>query len=310
MRTSAASRPGKIAGPLLAAVTASLLAFAGSAFAQSSAPRVESHWIESPGFTSRQKLVVYLPPGYMTDPAEPYPVLYFLHGLGNSPDDFVSRGTAEQTDRLIESGRIPPLVIAKPAGGVSYYVNRHDGGAPYEDLANLEAPAFVEATYAVRRDAGGRAITGISMGGYGALKIALRYPGRYGSVSAHTPFLMEGVPEGEGTDRTSRMFMNVMRTLYGDPIDAGMWRANNPFELAGKPEVNGLPIYFTAASRDRYGLQIPAEAFHRRLVELKVPHEFVAFEGVHGWESLLDRWEDFLKFHTSAFRPIGAVGAN
>src|SRR5690606_37371996 len=145
--------------------------------------------------------------GFDPAPAEPYPVLYFLHGLGNSPEDFESRGAAALTDRLILEGRVPPLVIAVPTGAVSYYVHRVDGGAPYEDHVRLEVPAFIERTYPVRTDPAGRAISGISMGGYGALKIALRYPGEFGSASAHTPFLMRKVPEGEGTDRNSRMFL-------------------------------------------------------------------------------------------------------
>lgn len=261
------------------------------------APRLEEHRVASPNFDAPKPMVVYLPPGFDASPDARYPVVYFLHGLGNSPKDFESRGAAALTDRLIREGRVPPMIVALPSGAVSYYVNRKDGGAPYEDHVRLEAPAYVEAHYPVRTDREGRSISGISMGGFGALKIAMRYPGEFGSASAHTPFLMKEIPEGEGTDRTSRMFMRVMKTLYGNPIDEAMWRANNPFALA-QTEKGGLPpLLFTAASQDRYGLHLPAQAFHEELATEDIPHIYVPFEGVHGWKSFEIHWEEMLNFH-------------
>jgi enterochelin esterase family protein len=264
-------------------------------------PRLEKHRVPSPRFKTPKPLVVYLPPEYDPTPAEPYPVLYFLHGLGNSPEDFESRGAAALTDRLIRTGKLAPVIIALPTGAVSYYVNRIDGGAPYEDHVRLEVPAYVEAHYPVRTDPAGRALAGISMGGYGALKIAMRYPSEFGSASAHTPFLMKDIPLGEGTDRTSRMFMSVMHTLYGDPIDPGMWEANNPFALAAQPDARFPPLLFSAASEDRYGLQIPAKRFHEELNALEVPHIYLPFEGVHGWLSFETHWERILRFHSGVW---------
>ncbi len=267
------------------------------------APHLERHKVPSPNFTRPKPLIVYLPPGYDPNPTEPYPVIYFLHGLGNSPDDFESHGAAALTDRLIREGHLPPVVIALPTGAISYYVNRIDGGAPYEDHVRLEVPAFVEAHYPVRTDPAGRALAGISMGGFGALKIAMRYPTEFGSASAHTPFLMKDVPEGEGTDRSSRMFMRVMRTLYGDPINVEMWNGNNPFALAEQPDAHFPPLLFSAASEDRYGLQVPAKQFHESLTTLQIPHTYIPFEGVHGWVSFETQWEQMLRFHAKAWDP-------
>lgn len=271
-------------------------------------PRLESHRIVSPHFQAPKPLRVYLPPGFEASPETNYPVLYFLHGLGNSPDDFESRGAAALTDRLIREGRVPPVIIALPSGAISYYVNRKGGGAPYEDHVRLEAPAYVEEHYPVRTGRAGRGISGISMGGFGALKIAMRYPEEFGSASAHTPFLMKEAPRGEGTDRTSRLFMRVMKTLFGDPIDEAMWRANNPFALAKEGGGAFPPLMFTAASRDRYDLQIPARQFHRELRAIEIPHTYVPFDGVHGWKSLESHWEDMLRFHAEVWaasaRPI------
>lgn len=264
-------------------------------------PRLERHRLASPSFDVPKNLLVYLPPDYDPSRAEPYPVIYFLHGLGNSPEDFESRGAAALTDRLIREGRVPSVIVALPSGAISYYVNQVGGGAPYEDHVRLEAPQFVEQNYPVRTDPAGRAISGISMGGFGALKIALRYPREFGSASAHTPFLMKEIPEGEGTDRSSRLFMQVMRTLYGDPIDPAMWAENNPFDLARRRDIAPPPFLFTAASEDRYGLQIPAHAFHEELEAQGVPHVFVPFEGVHGWESFQMHWESMLNFHARAW---------
>lgn len=269
-------------------------------------PRLERHRVASPNFATPKPMVVYLPPGFESSPETPYPVLYFLHGLGNSPDDFESRGAAALTDRLIREGRVPPVIIALPSGAISYYVNRKGGGAPYEDHVRLEAPAYLEAHYPVSTEREGRAISGISMGGFGALKIAMRYPDEYSSASAHTPFLMEEVPEGEGTDRTSRMFMRVMRTLYGDPIDVAMWRANNPFALAQTAEKSLPPLMFTAASDDRYGLQVPARSFHEELTAVEAPHVYVPFDGVHGWKSFEHHWEEMLRFHAEIWETARA----
>jgi enterochelin esterase family protein len=308
MRTRGTNgRPTGAAGRLLSVLLALVFCAGASLRAEEAAegttpgPRIERHRVPSPHFGTAKPLLIYLPPGYDPDPAEPYPVVYFLHGLGNSPEDFESRGAAALTDRLILEGRVPPVIVALPSGAVSYYVNRIDGGAPYEDHVRLEAPAYVEARYPVRADPAGRAIAGISMGGYGALKIAMRYPTEFGSASAHTPFLMDEIPEGEGTDRSSRMFLQVMRTLYGDPIDAAMWAANNPFDLAEQAGATFPPMLLTAASEDRYGLHLPAAAFHEHLEGLGVGHVFVPFEGVHGWQSFESHWESILNFHAETW---------
>ena len=284
-----------------------IVAFSDSASAESARDDLR---FESKLLGATKPLHVYLPPGYDASGEVKYPVLYYLHGLNNTARRFFDEGLPEITDRLIEEAKIPPLLIVSPTGDYSFYVNKFDGSAPYEDYVVTEVREFVESSYPVRTDPLGRAIGGISMGGFGAMKIGMKFVDLYSSVSAHTPYLVRSIPSAERKDRRSRSNRRILTRIFGDPIDMKLWADNDPFQLSTSRDIGGMNLYFNSASRDRYFLNIDSNAFHKHLDDKGIEHVFRPIDDVHGWVSLRNNWAEILAFHSEHFGdpPLAATG--
>jgi S-formylglutathione hydrolase FrmB len=132
---------------------------------------------------------VYTPPGYSASGS--YPVLYLLHGFGGDENYYINYFNApDASDLLIDQGLIYPMIIVMPTGssplGGNFYTNSTHisqimAGGGGGETAILDVMAEVEADYAV--DTNRRAIAGHSMGGYGALSIAMNNPGMFASIA-------------------------------------------------------------------------------------------------------------------------------
>lgn len=128
-------------------------------------------------------LQVYLPPCYAVQPAERYPVLYLIHGLNFTEDQWVRLGTAETADALIDAGEIAPLIIIMPR-------DRRDVRLDPAFVTDLLP--YIEATYRTRTDREYRAIGGLSRGGGWSIHLGLRYPELFGRVGGHSPAVFLG----------------------------------------------------------------------------------------------------------------------
>src|SRR5712692_9544226 len=137
---------------------------------------------------------VLLPASFDADKTRRYPVLYFLHGLGENEQTLVNFGGMNLVEDLWEQKELGEFLIVTPDGDSSFYVNSRDGRQRYEDFVLQELMPFIERRYRVREGRENRGIGGVSMGGYGALRLAFRYPALFGSVSAHSAALLEKLP--------------------------------------------------------------------------------------------------------------------
>src|SRR5512135_2763874 len=116
------------------------------------------------------------------DDRGPFPLCIVLHGGGGSRQNLVDCG--KLFENSWSDGSLPPMVLASPSAGMSYYV---EDAAAYTRWDAFIAEAFLghlRATCNIRKDRNATAITGMSMGGYGALKIAFAYPERFAAVAA------------------------------------------------------------------------------------------------------------------------------
>ncbi len=139
--------------------------------------RVETHAVPSAAFGRADKVHVYLPPGFQRGQA--LPVLTLLHGGGMDADQWLRTGHIERyADRLIASGRVQPFVIVMP----SSQGRRYDG--PAERFIVDELPAWLQRQYGLAPSRAQSAIAGMSMGGYGAVKLPLAAPQRWGHAFA------------------------------------------------------------------------------------------------------------------------------
>ena len=122
-----------------------------------------------------------------TIPKAGWPVLYLLHGLHGGNRDWQLLGSIKETlDRLIETGRIRRMVVVMPDAGNSWYVNSADVNGPgdYETALLNELPQIIEKRYSPHCNRGTRAIAGLSMGGFGALRFAFKRPDRFAAVAS------------------------------------------------------------------------------------------------------------------------------
>ena len=204
--------------------------------------------------------------------AQTVPVVYLLHGGGGSFRDWSNYSDAAQ---FASRG----LVLVMPQGDNSYYTNAvlrpQDR---YEDYIINDLPADVARRFPVRNDRQGQAIAGVSMGGFGAIKLALRHPDRFAFAGALSPAL--DVPRRRFTWRRlsqSRHF----REIFG-PDDSDTRHGNDPFLMLPKTDPAKAPFFYISCGRQE-GLLAPNREFAALLDRYHLAHEFHAVPGGHDW---------------------------
>jgi S-formylglutathione hydrolase FrmB len=258
---------------------------------------------------------IFLPPSFSRDPSRTYPVIYFLHGLNNDETSWtVERYGSIQNklEQMILNGEVPEFVMVHPRGDSSFYCNYIDGSKRYEDLVAHELIVHIETHYRAKKDREDRAIAGTSMGGYGALKIAMKYPERYSAVVGQSPIIFPVAdPLKFTTDlKSSRFysyFMDMLTRIYGDPLRQDIWDANNPLVLAKSGKLDNLKIYFDYGTNDRYIQMIHydegVKALDQNLTEANVSHTFKVHPGEpHGWALVAAHLEETMPFLCQCFQ--------
>jgi len=239
---------------------------------------------------------IHLPPSYAKG-ATRYPVLYVLHGLFESHRFWEQRGLAAILDGLWQKGELPEFLVVAPDADNSFFVNGPLGR--FEDLVTQDVVAHVESRYRTVPGRDGRALLGVSMGGYAALRVALSRPQLFRAVVAHSAMLLQKPPTRE--DGAGRWHMDAFHRVFGDPIDTGLWAANDPLALAERADPKATPaLAFDCGAQDRYGLFAGNEELHRRLAARGVPHEFALRPGDHGYEYVRSVLADSLRFVSRA----------
>jgi S-formylglutathione hydrolase FrmB len=244
---------------------------------------------------------VILPPSYDSE-KQRYPVLYFLHGIGSNSQLLIDQGGMDLVNDLWAQNKLGEFLIVTPNGGRSFYINSQDGKVRYEDFFIREFIPYIESHYRIRGERRFRGISGVSMGGYGSLRFAFRYPQLFGSVSAHSAALVANLPAGGMAGDQGGMLSRVLGTAFGSPPDAAYWDQNNPFTLVKKgPRPNGLKIYFDCGTEDEYGFNAGAKTFHDLLDARRLPNEFHLYPGGHDWSYVAEHFPASLEFHSGAF---------
>lgn len=287
-------------GRLLPAV----LLLAISVAAQS---RVECSALKSRILGDAVHYCVLLPPGYdKPDPkgAKRYPVLYFLHGLGDNEQTLFKTGGLTVIDDFREQHKVSDFLIVTPEAKASFYVNSADGKVRYSDFFLQEFIPYIEGKYSVQRTRSARAITGISMGGYGALHFAFAHPELFSAVSAQSAALMtESAQELNAGLHSGTPMARLLGSVFGTPINMAHWRENDPLLLAKKNHaaVSRMAIYFNCADRDEYGFETGATKLHQELQAESIKHEYHVYPGDHSAAYFLSHLREVLQFHTLAF---------
>ena len=254
----------------------------------------------SPSLGKDVAYAVQLPPSYATASTRRYPVVYALHGLFESPGFWERRGLAPMLETLWQKGDVPEMVVVAVDGDNSFFVDGPAGR--WEQMMSRDFVAHVESTYRVIPGRPGRGVLGISMGGYAALRMALAHPDLFRAVATHSAMLLEKIPTTE--EGAGRWHMAAFQKVFGTPIDAALWSANDPLALAAKADPKATPaLYLDCGTEDRYGLFAGNRELHRRLEARGVAHEFGLYPGDHGYEYVHTVLDKSLRFLGRALAP-------
>lgn len=290
-----------------------LLMTAGCAAAQS---RIDCSALNSHILKQVVHYCVYLPAGYDAGaterPPRRYPVLYFLHGLGDNERTLFNSGGWTLFDDLRSQHKMGDFLIAVPEGRRSFYINSADGTVRYSDFFLQEFLPYIERTYRIRAGRSGRAISGISMGGFGALRLAFGHPELFSAVSAQSAALITESPqELDRASQSGAPLGVVLGAVFGAPINAVHWNANSPFVLAKKNAValKKVAIYFNCGQDDNYGFEKGAAKLHDELQHEHVRHEYHAYPGDHGLTYFMTHFAEVMEFHSKAFGLLAESGA-
>lgn len=227
--------------------------------------------------------LVYLPPSYDVETARRYPVLYWLHGgFGNARQ---GAWAVQHLDRGIRAGRVPEMIVVLPqALPVGWYVNSKDGKRPIEDVMVKDLVPHIDATYRTLPRRESRGIEGMSMGGYGALHLGMKYPDLFGTISSVAPAILKDLKD-EPRERTFDTF--------GE--DEAYYDANGPWTLAraNAPALRrGGAIRLLAGDEDAR-LRSAIIGFHELLADLGIPHQFSQVKGAsHAYEDIVSGLPD------------------
>jgi len=200
----------------------------------------------------------------------PFPVFYLLHGLSDDHSVWVRRTSIE---RYVEG---LPLIVVMPDGGRSFYTDAiNKPRAAYETHFVRDLIGFVDATFQTVPKRGGRVIGGLSMGGYGAMKLALKHPDLFCAAVSHSGAAGFASKPIQGDAEWVREWVPVFgENPQGGPEDV--------FALAERADRTTLPALRIDCGVDDFLIE-DNRRFHRHLESLGISHEYAEFPGGHSW---------------------------
>lgn len=276
----------------------------------------DSLWSQALG--TRKRLLVWLPPSYEAEPGRRYPVAYYLHGAWGDETNWTQAGRLHLALDSLAAAGAPEMIVVMPDGDDGFYTTwnflgdyaacrrtRPAGGEPadsycvpwphYDDYVARDLVAFIDRGYRTLADRRHRGIAGLSMGGYGAVALALAYPDVFAAAVSHSGVLDPAAGTSDGETPQGRFDLDAIRASYGErrwalwaPVfgkDSAAWAARDPVHLAERLQARGGPI---PAFRVDCGTEDPylrqTRAFRDGLRRLGIAHEYAEHSGGHTWD--------------------------
>ena len=276
---------------------------------------VERFFAPSLGVTKHY--LVYVPPSYPTEPQRRYPVAYYLHGLSGSESDWESlAGIDVIADSLLARG-MAEMILVMPDGDDGWYTNwvtprtyeecasgAGRNRAPptfcvktprYDDYIAGDVVRHIDSTYRTMADRRHRGIAGLSMGGYGAVVLALGHPDLFAAAASHSgvlspllkgphPFAMPAqyLASIDSLEAAWGGVWPSVAPAFGTTIAS--WEARDPTHRVRSLKANGdsIPaLFFDVGTED--GLADQSRAFHAELTSMGIAHRYAEWPGKHDW---------------------------
>lgn len=237
-------------------------------FLKANAATVDTVLTHSDAMHKDIKAVIIKPAGYTTN--KKFPVLYLLHGFSGNYSDWITKvpaiaGLADQYH----------IIIVCPDGAFAgwYYDSPVNKEWQFETYVGTELVNYVDKHYATINDRSGRAITGLSMGGHGAMYLAFKHQDKFGAVGS-----MSGVVDVRPF--ADSFGIEQMLGKYSEHPDT--WEKNTVINMIYLIKPNSLAITFDCGYDD-FTFKVNS-AFHDELLLRKIPHDFTIRPGSHNWE--------------------------
>ena len=215
---------------------------------------------------------IYTPPGYDNSDTR-YPVMYWLHGRGG--DELLGlHAVVPRLHQAIISKQIPPMLMVTVNGGSNtMYCDSVDRTILPDTMIVKELIPYIDSHYRTIPKREARVIEGYSMGGFGALKFAFKYPELFCSVVGGSPVLLqwERMSEPQHAEMAKRMFANDAKAFESEHPTT--WLKKNADKIRGK-----VCIRIVVGDQERgkpYN-----DALCKLLDELKIPHQYEVLEGI------------------------------
>lgn len=223
------------------------------------------------------------PPSYARQTTRRYPVLYFLHEIYGSGGTLASHGVARELRALMVAGSLPEFFVVAPSAPASWFSDSHDGRRRYEEFLTGDLIRQIASRYRVLPGASARGITGISMGGYGAMKLALKHPGLYGSVSTLSGALIPF--DWKDLEHYSLIGRWSLKRVFGHRPDDNSLAVNDVWELLRSARFEEPPFatQLRAGAQDDYRLDRVAVQFGALANEHGLGATVVLEPGRHDW---------------------------
>lgn len=230
------------------------------------AQKVDTVSVTSPSMNIQLKNIVILPEGYQDNGTEAYPVLYLLHGHGGN---FKSWLDIKPSLPRIASEK--EMIIVCPEGKTSWYWDSpKNPSMKFETYISNELVSYIDSHYKTRKTSKGRAIAGLSMGGHGALWLAIRHPDIYGACGS-----MSG-----GVDiRPFPNNWNMKESLGSYKENAAIWDSHTVINQLHLIQPESLAIIFDCGTDDFF-FQVN-EDLHRQLLHRNIKHDYITRPGGH-----------------------------
>ena len=232
------------------------------------AERVDTVRIFSQAMQREIPALVVTPDSYAADTAR-YPTVYLLHGYSGNYLVWSDKGPDLQS----LADRHQTIIVCPDGGYNSWYLDSPvDSSSQYETHVAQEVVAFVDTNYRTVADRGGRAITGLSMGGHGALFLALRHPDTFGAAGS----MSGGVDltyDTEGWEIDEKLGRYEAHPLRWDSLSVVNLVALQPPDSLAMIIDCGTDDFFFAINQQ----------LHRTLLEASIPHDYITRPGAHTW---------------------------
>jgi putative tributyrin esterase len=259
------------------------------------AAKVDTLEVASTAMNKTYKAAIVLPNSYAKSKTT-FPVMYLLHGayghfgdwLKNTPNKELVKNLADQYN----------FIIVMPEGETfSFYLDSPvNTGSQFETYITKEVIQKVDKTYRTIPNKSGRVITGLSMGGHGALYLSAKNPDLFCAAGSMSGAVDMSVMLNRDS---SAQVLKLIEPVFGDKSnDIKMYEQHAVLNMVDKIKANKLPLIIDCGVDDF--LIEPNRELHRRLVYNKVEHDYTERPGAHTWEY----WENALPYHALFFNKI------